>query len=153
MRALTAGLLASSLLSFTAHADTLATKDMPVRIELHPLQTLTLTDQQFLTGDKNGRSRSRSSGELSHRAGAGQAAGRHPDARLRRAGGNIGYWQRQLQRLGISTFAIDGMTGRGLTGVGSNQAVARAPQLHRRHVPVARRSWRSIRASIPIASR
>src|SRR5205085_7450451 len=54
MRALTAGLLASSLLSFAASADTLATKDMPARIELHPFQTLTLSDQQFLTGDKAG---------------------------------------------------------------------------------------------------
>ena len=47
---LTVGLLASSLLSFAASADALATKDLPVRIELHPFQTLTLSDQQFLTG-------------------------------------------------------------------------------------------------------
>ena len=38
------------------------------------------------------------------------------------AGGNIGYWQRQLHPLGISTFVVDGITGRGFTGVGSNQA-------------------------------
>ena len=38
-------------------------------------------------------------------------------------GGNIGYWKRHLNAMGISTFVIDGMTGRGLTGVGSNQAV------------------------------
>ena len=42
IRGLTAGLFASSLLAFAAGADTLATRDMPVRIELHPLQTLTL---------------------------------------------------------------------------------------------------------------
>ena len=54
IRALAAGLIGASLLSFAAAADTLATKDMPVRIELHPLQTLTLSDQQFLAGDKAG---------------------------------------------------------------------------------------------------
>jgi dienelactone hydrolase len=38
-------------------------------------------------------------------------------------GANISYWRRQLNGIGISTFVIDGMTGRGLTGVGSNQAL------------------------------
>ena len=37
-------------------------------------------------------------------------------------GGNIGYWKRQLNAMGVSTFVIDGMTGRGLTGVGDKQA-------------------------------
>jgi len=30
-------------------------KDLAARTELHPIETLTLTDQQFLTGDKNGK--------------------------------------------------------------------------------------------------
>src|SRR5882672_9212270 len=29
--------------------------DLAARIELRPIETLTLTDQQFLTGDKNGK--------------------------------------------------------------------------------------------------
>src|SRR5215207_5867450 len=122
IRAVTVGLVASSLLSFAAGADTLATKDMPVRIELHPLQTLTLTDQQFLAGDKAGARATTLGGELS----IAQGTGRLPVVILMHgsggAGGNIGYWQRQLHPMGISTFVIDGMTGRGFAGVGSNQA-------------------------------
>ncbi len=122
IRGLTAGLLAASLLSFAATADTLATKDMPVRIELHPLQTLTLTDQQFLAGDKAGAKATTLGGELS----IAQGEGRLPVVILMHGsggvGGNIGYWQRQLHPMGISTFVIDGMTGRGFAGVGANQA-------------------------------
>jgi dienelactone hydrolase len=116
------GLIASSLLAFAAHADTLATKDVPVRIELHPIQTLTLSDQQFLAGDKAGAKQTTLAGELS----IAQGEGKRPLVILMHgsggAGGNIGYWQRQLHPLGISTFVVDGMTGRGFTGVGSNQA-------------------------------
>jgi dienelactone hydrolase len=122
IRGLTAGLLASSLLSFAAAADTLATKDMPVRIELHPLQTLTLSDRQFLAGDKEGAKATTLGGELS----IAQGQGRLPVVVLMHgsggAGGNIGYWQRKLHAMGVSTFVIDGMTGRGFAGVGSNQA-------------------------------
>jgi dienelactone hydrolase len=121
MRAVTIG-LAASLMGFAAGADTLATKDMPVRIELHPLQTLTLSDQQFLTGDKAGAKPTTLGGELS----IAQGTGRLPVVILMHgsggAGGNIGYWQRQLHGIGISTFVIDGLTGRGFAGVGANQA-------------------------------
>jgi dienelactone hydrolase len=121
-RGLIASLLASSLVSFAANAEGLATKDMPIRVELHPLQTLTLSDQQFLAGDKAGAKATTLAGQLS----IAQGAGRLPVVILMHgsggAGGNIGYWQRQLHPMGISTFVIDGMTGRGFTGVGSNQA-------------------------------
>ena len=72
IRGLTLGLLVSSLLSFAASADTLATKDMPARIELHPLQTLTLSDRQFLTGDKEGAKPTTLGGELSIAQGEGR---------------------------------------------------------------------------------
>jgi dienelactone hydrolase len=36
---------------------------------------------------------------------------------------NIEYWSRELNAAGISTFAIDGFTGRGLAEVNSNQAL------------------------------
>lgn len=122
-RLLAAALIAAALLSSTgASADALATKDMPVRMELHPIQTLWISDQQFLTGDKNGRQVT-VSGELSIPRGSG----RLPTVVLMHGsggmGGNVGYWKRQLNAMGIATFAIDGMTGRGLVGVGSNQAV------------------------------
>jgi dienelactone hydrolase len=122
MRGLIAGLVACALLSSAATAEALASKDMPVRIELHPLQSLTLSDQQFLAGDKAGAKQTMLAGQLS----VAQGQGRLPVVILMHgsggAGGNIGYWQRQLHEVGISTFVIDGMTGRGFTGVGSNQA-------------------------------
>lgn len=122
LRYLGAALAASALLCNVAQADTLASQDMPVRTELHPIQTLWISDQQFLTGDKNGRQVT-VSGELSIPRGSG----RMPAVILMHGsggmGGNIGYWKRQLNAMGIATFAIDGMTGRGLVGVGSNQAV------------------------------
>ena len=114
--------LLAALLGSAANADVLGIRDMPVRTELHPIQTLWITDQQFLTGDSNGRQVT-ISGQLS----IPQGSGRLPTVILMHGsggmGGNVAYWTRQLNAMGIATFAIDGMTGRGLTGVGSNQAV------------------------------
>ena len=116
------GVAGAMLFATASHADTLATKDMPVRVELHPFQTMTLTDQQFLSGDKSGKPVTLS-GELS----IAQGTGKLPVVILMHGsggvGGNIGYWKRHINAMGISTLVIDGMTGRGLTGVGSNQAV------------------------------
>lgn len=121
IRAFFAGLALAALLAATATADPLATKDLPVRIELHAIQTLNISDQQFLTGNRDGKPVTLT-GELS----IAQGTGRLPSVILMHgsggAGGNIGYWRRQLNGMGISTFVIDGMTGRGFTGVGSNQA-------------------------------
>ena len=36
---------------------------------------------------------------------------------------NVDAWSRELNELGISTFVLDGMTGRGLVEVNSNQAL------------------------------
>jgi len=113
---------AAALIGNAASADVLGTKDMPVRTELHPIQTIWITDQQFLTGDSSGRQVT-VSGQLS----IPQGSGRMPTVILMHGsggiGGNVAYWTRQLNAMGVATFAIDGMTGRGLTGVGSNQAV------------------------------
>jgi dienelactone hydrolase len=119
-RHLTAAAIAAALICSAAHAD--VTKDMAVRTELHPIQTLWISDQQFLTGDSKGRQVT-VSGQLSIPRGSGKL----PTVILMHGsggmGGNVSYWVRQLNAMGIATFAIDGMTGRGLTGVGSNQAV------------------------------
>ncbi len=113
----------AALVASVARAE--APRDLPARTELHPIQSLWITDQQFLTGDRNGKPVT-VSGQLSFPRGSAPGA-RLPAVILMHGsggmGGNIGYWQRQLNGMGIATFAIDGMTGRGLTGVGSNQAV------------------------------
>jgi dienelactone hydrolase len=111
---------AAALVATIARAQ--APADLPIRTELHPIQSLWITDQQFLTGDRNGKQVTVSA-ELSIPRGTGKLPAvilMHGSGGM---GGNIGYWKRQLNAIGVATFAIDGMTGRGLTGVGSNQAV------------------------------
>ena len=91
------------------------------RVEIYLFPTLTISDTQFLTGFEKGDEVTLT-GELS----IAQGSGLLPVAVLMHGsggiGGNIGYWKRQLNGMGVSTFVIDGMTGRGFTGVGDKQA-------------------------------
>jgi dienelactone hydrolase len=94
-----------------------------VRVELHPFQSLTLSDEQFLTGAADAGTPTMLAGNL-RIAQAGTE--RLPTVILMHGsgglGGNAEFWQRELNALGVSTFAIDGFTGRGLTTVNTNQA-------------------------------
>jgi dienelactone hydrolase len=94
--------------------------DIPARIELHPIPTLTLSDQQFLKGE--GGTPVTVTGELR----LAQGSGRLPAVILMHGSGGVGanieMWSRELNRMGISTFAIDGFTGRGIVQVSTNQA-------------------------------
>ena len=97
-------------------------KDLPARIELHSIQTLTLSDKQFLTGDIEAKPTT-VSGELR----VAQGTGRLPVVVLMHGSGGmsagIDMWAREFNALGISSFALDGFTGRGLTQVSTNQAL------------------------------
>jgi dienelactone hydrolase len=97
-------------------------QDFAARTELLPVQTLTLTDQQFLTGDSSGKPTA-----IVGQLGIAQGAGRLPLVILQHGSGgfgpNIEYWSRELNAAGISTFALDGFTGRGLEEVNSNHAL------------------------------
>ena len=97
-------------------------KQIAARVELHAIPSLTLTDQQFLAGDANGKAVT-VSGEL--RIAQGQ--GRLPVVVLVHGSGgmgpNIESWARELNAMGISTFALDGFTGRGLVSVNMDQAL------------------------------
>ena len=61
-------------------------------------------------------------------------------------------WVRELNKIGVSTFALDGFTGRGLTEVNTNQAL-----LGRLNfildIFALSMCWRTIPASIRHASR
>jgi dienelactone hydrolase len=96
--------------------------DMAARTELHAIDTLTLSDGQFLSGDVNGRTSVTTS---ALRIPIGQ--GRLPVVILQHGSGgmaaNVEMWSRELNALGISTLALDGFTGRGLTSVSNNQAL------------------------------
>jgi len=104
------------------NAGELPTKQMAARVELHAIPTLTLSDQQFLKGDANSKAVS-VTGQL--RIAQGQ--GRLPVAVLIHGSGGMGpnveMWSAELNAMGISTFAIDGFTGRGLTSVNTDQAL------------------------------
>jgi dienelactone hydrolase len=97
-------------------------KEIAPRVELYAIPSLTISDQQFLTGDTTGRPVT-VAGEFR----IAQGTGRLPVVVLMHGssgvGPNIEPWTHQFSRMGISTFVIDGFTGRGLTAVGPNQAL------------------------------
>jgi dienelactone hydrolase len=116
------GIIAAALISFPVRAQSPAPEDLPARIEIHPFQTLTISDSQFLAGDDKGKEVTLT-GELSIAQGSGRlrlVVLMHGSGGI---GGNISYWKRQLNGMGVSTFMIDGFTGRGLARVGDSQAL------------------------------
>jgi dienelactone hydrolase len=96
-------------------------KEVAARVEMHTIPSLTLSDQQFLTGDANGGQPVTMAGELR----IAQGIGRLPAVVLMHGSGGISptmeAWTRQLNSLGISTFVIDGFSERGLTSVNQDQ--------------------------------
>jgi len=105
-----------------AWAEVLKKSELPARVELHPIPTLWISDQQFLIGDDKGRQVT-VAGELR----LPQRQGKVPVVVLVHGSGGIGanvpFWAREFNTVGIATFVIDGMSGRGLQGVGTNQAI------------------------------
>src|SRR6478752_10008312 len=97
-------------------------REVAARVELYAIPSLTISDQQFLSGDANGQPVT-VAGELR----IAQGSGRLPVVVLMHGssgvGANIEPWVQQFNRMGISTFVIDGFSGRGLTVVGPNQAL------------------------------
>jgi dienelactone hydrolase len=97
-------------------------RDVASRTEIYAIPSLTISDQQFLTGDTNGKQVT-----LGGEFRIAQGAGKLPVVVLMHGssgvGANIEPWVHQLNTMGISTFVIDGFTGRGLTVVGPNQAL------------------------------
>jgi len=123
MRALvSAFLVAFAAMPWGARADDAANKGIAARIELHAIPSLTLSDQQFLSGDANGRAVA-VTGEFR----IAQGSGKLPVVILIHGSGGMGpnveSWARDLNAMGISTFALDGFTGRGLTSVNTDQAL------------------------------
>jgi len=109
------------LAGIESHAQSMP-KDIAARVELYPIPSLTLSDQQFLSGDADGKPVT-VAGEFR----IAQGAGRLPVVVLMHGssgvGANIEPWTRQFNSMGISTFVIDGFSGRGLSVVGPNQAL------------------------------
>ena len=111
-------LLASALLPLAALAEA-PTADIAQRTELHAIPTMTLSDGDFLTG-KDGKAAT-----VSGALRVAQGAGKLPVVVLMHGSGgqgpNIEAWSRLFNAMGVSTFAIDGFTGRGLVSTSSER--------------------------------
>ena len=124
MRAVTAAWIVGAgllLIGIETNAQSIP-KEAAARVEIYAIPTLTLSDQQFLTGDANGKPAT-VAGELR----IAQGSGRLPVVVLMHGSSGVGAamepWVHHFNAMGISTFVIDGFTGRGLTAVGPNQAL------------------------------
>lgn len=97
-------------------------KDVAARTEIYAIPSLTISDQQFLNGDANGKQVT-VAGEFR----IAQGTGKLPVVVLMHGSSGVGAgmdpWVRHFNAMGISTFVIDGFSGRGLTMVGPNQAL------------------------------
>jgi dienelactone hydrolase len=109
----------STMSAVAADAD--ATRDIAARTELQAIATLTLSDQHFLKGEADGKPTT-----LTGEFRIAQGSGRLPVVVLMHGSGgmgpNIEMWSKEFNAMGVSAFAIDGFTGRGLTTVNTNQA-------------------------------
>ncbi|MFZ2076418.1 MAG: dienelactone hydrolase family protein [Xanthobacteraceae bacterium] len=90
-------------------------------IETIPIQTLTISDEQFLTGDASGRPTT-----ISGILKVAQGSGHFPLVILVHGSGGIEenavVWERLFASLGISTFEIDSFTGRGIVSTVADQS-------------------------------
>jgi dienelactone hydrolase len=93
-----------------------------VRMEIHSFQSMTLTDQEFLTGGKEGKPVTLA-GELRlPRPGNDRLPA---VVLLHGAGGVSGYvldWQQDLNAMGVATFVLDSFTPRGIVNVMSDRS-------------------------------
>src|SRR5215472_12514254 len=100
-------------------ADVLS-KDIAARIEAIPIQTLTISDEQFLKGDAYGKPTT-----IAGVLRIAQGSGRLPLVILVAGSGgfnaNADLWDRQFETMGISTFAIS-FAGRGIVSTVADQS-------------------------------
>lgn len=98
-------------------------KEVPARTEIFPIPSLTLSDRQFLSGDAAAGKPVTVAGEFR----VAQGTGKMPVVVLMHGSSGVGAtteaWVHAFNAMGVSTFVIDGFTGRGLTVVGPNQAL------------------------------
>lgn len=104
--------IAMTLAAKPAAADSLS-KDIAARIEAIPIQTLTISDEQFLRGDAYGKPAA-----IAGVLRVAQGSGRLPLVIFVAGSGgfntNFDVWDRQFEQMGISTFAMDSFAGRGI---------------------------------------
>jgi dienelactone hydrolase len=117
-----AGVIVGLACTQTAVAEPSA-RDVAARSEIRAVETLTLTDQQFLTGDKAGRATT-IAGLLRLPQGT---SGKIPAVVLLHGSGGVNggneLWAKHFNEMGIAAYLLDSFTGRGLTSTSTNQAL------------------------------
>jgi dienelactone hydrolase len=93
------------------------------RVEVVPIQSVTMSDQDFLNGRKDAKPVTLAGQLKIPRAGSE----RLPAVVLLHGsggvGGNVVDWENDLNQMGIATFVLDAFTGRGITSTSANQAL------------------------------
>src|SRR5215207_2808953 len=92
------------------------------RIEIHPISTVTVTSQQFLSGDRYGKPVTLA-GELRLPRANTQ---KFPVVILVHGSGGVGpatdRWAQDLNAVGIAAFILDSFTGRGIVTTSADQS-------------------------------
>lgn len=96
--------------------------EFAARTELYAIPTLTLSDAHFLKGEAEGTPVT-----VGGQFRIAPGNGRLPVVVLMHGSGgmgpNIEMWSEEFNAMGVSAFALDGFTGRGLTRTSDNQAL------------------------------
>lgn len=93
------------------------------RTELHAIPTLTLSDRQFLIGDKNGTPVTIAGALRVPRLGTDRLPAVilvHGSGGI---GGNVDRWSQELNSFGLATFVTDSFTARGIQSTVADQAL------------------------------
>jgi dienelactone hydrolase len=93
------------------------------RVEVYPIQSVTMSDQDFLNGRKDGKPVMLAGQLRIPRPGTD----RLPAVVLLHGsggvGGNLLDWENELNSMGLATFVLDAFTGRGIASTSANQAL------------------------------
>ena len=112
--------LVVAMTGFTGASTVAFAQVPPVRIEVHSIETVTLTEPQFLTGAKDGTPAT-IAGILRVRPGTD----RRPAVVLVHGSGgvnaNVERWAQELNGIGVAAFILDSFTGRRLTSTAADQ--------------------------------
>jgi len=111
-----------AVLAFALSALACSAAAQVARVEIYAFSSATLSDQQFLSGERDGTPVVLA-GELRLPRGG---TDRLPAVILLHGSGGVSggvdAWARFLNELGVSTFTLDAFTGRGLSSVSADQA-------------------------------
>lgn len=93
------------------------------RTELHAIPTVTMSDSQFLTGEKGGTPVTIAGVLRLPRLGTDRLPAVILVHGSGGVGGNVERWSQELNGIGVATFVIDSFTARGIQSTSANQAL------------------------------